>query len=115
MIYHAIYEIRCKLSKRSDEKRIFSFVKKFLDGNETAESTFLERLRTLQIAGGLLINHRMRGILSFCRKVICMTVLILVLYPTISALAAPLHPLKIKGMLYLKIKGMLYLSSKFTV
>ena len=40
MIYHALYEIRDRLSKRSDEKRIFSFVKEFLDGNEIAENTF---------------------------------------------------------------------------
>ena len=33
MIYHAIYEIRHRVSKRPDEKRIFSFVKEFLDGN----------------------------------------------------------------------------------
>ena len=40
MIYHAIYEIRYRLSKRPDEKRIFSFVNKFLDSSEIAESTF---------------------------------------------------------------------------
>ena len=70
MIYHAIYEIRYRLSKRPDEKRIFSFVKEFLDGNEIAESTFWERLRTLEIEGK--INRRRRGILSFCQKVIRM-------------------------------------------
>ena len=32
MIYHAIHEIRYRLSKRPDEKRFFSFVKEFLDG-----------------------------------------------------------------------------------
>ena len=70
MIYHAIYEIRYRLSKRPDEKIIFSFVKEFLDGNEIAESTFWERLRTLEIEGK--INRRRRGILSFCQKVIRM-------------------------------------------
>ena len=54
MIYHAIYEIRYRLSKRPDEKRIFSFVKEFLDGNEIAESTFWERLRTLEIKGEIV-------------------------------------------------------------
>ena len=48
MIYHTIYEIRYRLSKRPDEKRIFSFVKEFLDGSEIAESAFWERLRTLE-------------------------------------------------------------------
>ena len=47
-IYRAIHEILYKLSKRPDEKRIFSFVKEFLVGNEIAESTFWERLRTLE-------------------------------------------------------------------
>ena len=46
MIYQAIYEVRYRLLKRPDEKIIFSFVKEFLDGNEIAESTFWERLRT---------------------------------------------------------------------
>ena len=32
MIYHAIHEIRYRLSKRPNEKRFFSFVKEFLDG-----------------------------------------------------------------------------------
>ena len=39
------------LSKCHDDKRIFSFVKELLDGNEIAESTFWERLRTLEIEG----------------------------------------------------------------
>ena len=52
MIYHAIYAIRYRLSKRPDEKRIFSFVKEFLDGSKTAESMFWERLITLEIKGG---------------------------------------------------------------
>ena len=39
MIYHAIFEIRYRLSKRPDEKRIFSFVKEFLDGSDIAESS----------------------------------------------------------------------------
>ena len=54
IIYYAIYEIRYRLSKRPDEKRIFSFVKEFLDGNETAESIFWERLRTLEIEGKIV-------------------------------------------------------------
>ena len=41
------------------------------------------------------MNHRRREILSFCRKVIRRPVLILVIYLTISSLAAPLHALKI--------------------
>ena len=36
MIYHAIYEIRYRLSKRPDEKITFSFLKEFLDGSEIA-------------------------------------------------------------------------------
>ena len=49
MIYHAIYEIRYRLSKRPDEKNFFSFVKEFLDGNKFAESGFWERLGTFEI------------------------------------------------------------------
>ena len=96
MIYYAIYERRYKLLKRPDEKIIFSFGKEFLDGNGITESTFWERLRTLEIEGEILgINHRRRRIFSFCLKVIRVAVLILVIYPTISSLVAPLHALKI--------------------
>ena len=49
MIYCAIYEILYRLSKGHDEKRMFSFLKEFLDGNEIVESTFWERFRTLEI------------------------------------------------------------------
>ena len=70
-------------------------MKESLDGKETAESTFWERLRTLEIEGKLLINHQKREIFSFCRKVIRMPLLILVIYPTINSLAATLHALKI--------------------
>ena len=73
MIYHAVYEIRYRLSKRPNEKIIFSFLKEFLDGNEIAESTFWKRLRILEIKGKLLVNHRRREILSFCRKIIRMS------------------------------------------
>ena len=48
---------------------------------EIAESPFWERSREK-----LLINHRRRGFPSFCRKVISMSVLILVIYPTINSL-----------------------------
>ena len=40
MIYHAIFEIWYRLLKRPDEKRIFSFLKEFLDGNEIAGISF---------------------------------------------------------------------------
>ena len=47
-----------KLSKRPNEKIIFSFGKEFLGGNEITESTFWVRLRTLEIEGEILgINH----------------------------------------------------------
>ena len=52
MIYHAIYEIRYRLWKSPDEKRILSFVKEYLDGREITESSFWERLKTLQNQGG---------------------------------------------------------------
>ena len=42
MIYHPIYETRYRLSKSPDKKRIFSFVKEFLDGKKITESTFWE-------------------------------------------------------------------------
>ena len=46
MVYHAIYEMWFRLSKRPDEKRIFSFLKEFLDGRKSkiAEITFWETL-----------------------------------------------------------------------
>ena len=78
--YYTIYETQYRLLKSPDEKIIFGFVKKFLDGNEILESTFQERLRTLE-------------------KVNRMSVLTLVIYPTIKTLAAPLHALKIQGIL----------------
>ena len=68
MIYHAIYEIRHRLSKHPDEKRIFSFVKEFLDGNEIAESTFWERLRTLEIEGGIVNKPSKKGNSFFLPK-----------------------------------------------
>ena len=68
MIYHAIYEIRCKLSKRANEKRIFSFVKEFLDSNEIAESTFRERLRTLGIEVEIVDKPLKKGNSSFLSK-----------------------------------------------
>ena len=43
--------MRYRLSKRPDEKIIFSFMKEFLDGNEIAENTLWERLRILEIEG----------------------------------------------------------------
>ena len=49
MIYHEIYEIRYRLSKRPNEKIFFGFVKEFLDGNKIAESSFWERLGTFEI------------------------------------------------------------------
>ena len=68
MIYHTIYEIRYRLSKRPDEKRIFSFVKEFLDGNEIAESTFWERLRTLEIKGEIVNKPSKKGNSFFLSK-----------------------------------------------
>ena len=38
--YYTIYETQYRLLKSPDEKIIFGFVKKFLDGNEILESTF---------------------------------------------------------------------------
>ena len=49
MIYQIfiVYEIQCRFLKHPDEKRIFSFVKEFFDGNQIGESIFWERLREL--------------------------------------------------------------------
>ena len=60
-IYHAIYETRYRLSKRPDEKIIFSFMKEFLDGSEIAESTFWERLITLEIKGEIVNKPSKKG------------------------------------------------------
>ena len=68
MIYHAMYEIRYKLSKRPDEKRIFSFVKEFLDGTEIAESNIWERLRALEIEGEIVNKPPKKGNYFFLPK-----------------------------------------------
>ena len=61
MIHLAIYEIRYRLSKRSDEKRIFSLAKEFLDGSEIAESAFWERLRALEVKGEIVNKPQKKG------------------------------------------------------
>ena len=91
MIYHVIYEIQYRLSKGPDEKRIFSFLKEFLDGNEITESTFWERLRTLDIDGEIVNKPSKKGNSFFLVKSNSMPVLVLVMYPTINSL----HALKI--------------------
>ena len=68
MIYHAIYEIRYRLSERPDEKRIFSFVKEILDGTEIAEITFWERLRALEIEGEIINKPSKKGNSFFLSK-----------------------------------------------
>ena len=68
MIYSAIYEIRYRLSKRPDEKIIFSFFKEFLYGSEIAESAFWERLRTLEIKGGIVNKPSKKGNSFFLSK-----------------------------------------------
>ena len=68
MIYHGIYEIRYSLSKRPDEKIIFSFVKEFLDGSEIAESGFWERLRTLEIKVEIVNKPSKKGNSFFLSK-----------------------------------------------
>ena len=93
MIYHAIYEMQYRISKRPDEKIIFSFVQELLDSNEIAESTFWERFRTLEIEGEIINKPSKKANSFFLSK--SNPVLILVIYPAISSLAAPLHVLKI--------------------
>ena len=61
MIYHTIYEIRCRLSKCPDEKRIFIFEKEFLDGSEIPESIFWERSKTLEIKGEVVNEPSKKG------------------------------------------------------
>ena len=109
MIYYAMYEIRYRLSKRPDEKIIFSFVKEFLDGNEIAERIFWERLRTVETEGEIVNKPSKKGNSFFLPKsnsyasvnsslhaYIRMQVLILVsVNPRINSLAALLHALKI--------------------
>ena len=95
MIYRVIYEMQYRLSKRPDEKRIFSFLKEFLDGNEITESTFWERLRTLDIDGEVVNKPSKKENSFFLAKSNYMPVLVLTMYPTINSLAAPLHALKI--------------------
>ena len=68
MIYHAINEMRYRLLKRPDEKRIFSFVEEFLDGSEIAESTFWERLRTLEIKREIVHEPSKKGNSFFLSK-----------------------------------------------
>ena len=52
-------------SKRPDEKRIFSFVK---DGSKIVESTFWERLRTLEIKGEIVNEPSKKGNSFFLSK-----------------------------------------------
>ena len=52
MIYQAIYKIRYGLSKRPDEKIIFSFVKEFWDGKETCRKYFLGKTEDTWNRGG---------------------------------------------------------------
>ena len=54
-------------------------VKEFLDGNENAESTFAEKLKTFEIEGEIVNKLSKKGNSFFCRKVIRMPVLILVI------------------------------------
>ena len=91
VIYHAIYEIRYRLLKRPDEKIIFSFVKEFLDDNEIAEGIFWERYQ------GKIVNKPSKKGNSFflLRSNLLISVLILVVYPTVNSLAALLLALKI--------------------
>ena len=100
MIYHAICEIQYRLSKHPDEKRFLVLWKNSLMVKKIAESTYWERLRTLEIEVEIVNKPPKKGILSFCRKVILIPVLILVIYRTINSLAAPPHTLKIYGMIY---------------
>ena len=63
-------------------------MKEFLDGNKITESTFWERLRTLDIEGEIVNKPSKKGNSFFLP-------LVLVMYPTINSLAAQLHALKI--------------------
>ena len=54
-------------------------MKEFLDGNENAESTFAEKLKTFEIEGEIVNKLSKKGNSFFCRKVIRMPVLILVI------------------------------------
>ena len=54
-------------------------MKEFLDGNENAESTFAEKLKTFEIEGEIVNKLLKKGNSFFCRKVIRMPVLILVI------------------------------------
>ena len=85
-----------RLSTRQDKKRIISFVKEFLDVNETAESIFWERLRKHEIEGKIVNKPSKKGNSFFLQKVIRVPVLIiLVIYLTVNSLAAPFPALKI--------------------
>ena len=54
-------------------------MKEFLDGNEIAESTFWERLRTLEIEVEIVNKPSKKEISFFFQKLIRMSVLILVI------------------------------------
>ena len=101
MNYCAISEIRYSLSKQPDRKIMFSFTKKFLDGNKIKKEFFWERLRNLEKEEKLLRSLGRRGIHYFCQKAIRMPVLILEIYPTFNLLVAlpSLLPVKVKAMI----------------
>ena len=57
-----------RLQKRTDGKRIFSFVKEFSNGNEVVESIFHERLTTLGIKGEIVKKPSKKGNSFFLPK-----------------------------------------------
>ena len=63
-------ELRCRTDGESTKMCPFgfNFVKEFLDGNEIAESTFWERLRTLEIEAEILNNPWKKGNFFFLPK-----------------------------------------------
>ena len=68
MIYHAINKILYRLSKRHDGKNFFRFLKEFLDGSKIAESTFWERLTSLEIKGEIVNKPSKKGNSFFLSK-----------------------------------------------
>ena len=68
IIYQTISEIRYRFSQRPDEYRILNFIKGFLDGNETDETIFWQRLKILEKEEKIINKPSKKGNSSFLPK-----------------------------------------------
>ena len=65
MIYQAISEIRYNFSKHPDEYRTLNLIKGLLDGKETDEIIFWQRLKIFEKKGKIICKPSKKGNLFF--------------------------------------------------